>query len=177
LQEEIGILSIDAGSIKFPGKGIKFKNTIHFLPSILEQHNESLSHEVEVHLLHELAKNLIYRFQNYRDILFYGLILSFQCFGILIFINPSPTAEWILLIAITLFLYIIGSSFSIFIRLVDTSRVPRMVIGARVATWNEERKMERAQFAAASHIDSGDDIDMELASEELDKLKKIVEKE
>ena len=135
LEKEIGVLSLDEGTLEEPGKGVTFVNELRIDP--INIRNTTLSLEEEISILHQLAKYIVYRYQNYKDIILAGLVLGLQSLFILFLFNPEIIQVYLSIFIFATFAFIIGAMALVNQR-ANYIRLAKGVLGSRKTTVEEE---------------------------------------
>ncbi|QEE16504.2 hypothetical protein DSAG12_02334 [Promethearchaeum syntrophicum] len=175
LRKSVGIKNVDVGTIKHPGKGVTFEDELE-LPQTFNG-TTTFSSKVEVRFFHQLAKYLIYRYENFKDIVIYSIFLGFQVFFLVFLFDLDTSGGLLVLIGLELLFYILGIGFAISQARVNYVRLPKQVLGSKTLTWDQNAQAEQAMMTFVRHMDiyddSGSDVDLIIASESIDKIKEI----
>ena len=175
LRQSIGVKVVDVGNIKHPGKGVVFEDELD-LPLSFDGAT-TFSSKVEVRILHQLAKYLIYRYENFKDIVLYSLFLGFQILFLAFLFDPDKWGAIPLTICLPQMFYILGIGFSLSQARMNYVRLPKQVLGSKTLTWEQNAQAEQAMMSFVHHMDiyddSGHDVDLIIASESIDKINEI----
>ncbi|NHJ06290.1 MAG: hypothetical protein EAX90_15800 [Candidatus Heimdallarchaeota archaeon] len=134
IKEEIGIEFIDIGTLLKPGKGVEFKEKITLNPT--HYRNMELSLQEEINIFHELANFIIYRYQNYKDVIFYGIIIGLPLLLSVIFLDSNNVYFSPFIIS---FFVIIGFIIAFTSNRVSYIRLAKGVIGSKTSTYEENQ--------------------------------------